>query len=108
MRTIDLDHVPGTVYLVAVTGQASSAQYDTSHKYIVLVLRPSSDPNDPLNWSHRRKAIAVSMAYLYILGTGIATSLQYSVLADITKDTVSRPTIWCKALASCSCSSHAI
>jgi hypothetical protein len=27
------------------------------------------------------------MAYLYVMGTGIATSLQYSVLADIEADT---------------------
>ncbi|KAL6859924.1 hypothetical protein ACO1O0_003948 [Amphichorda felina] len=81
------DHVPGTVCLVDVTGQASSALHDASHKDIVLVPRPSSDPNDPLNWPYRRKLLAVSMAYLYVLGTGIATSLQYSVLADITADT---------------------
>jgi MFS family permease len=81
------DHVPGTVYLVDVAGQVTSALHDASHKDIVLVPRPSSDPNDPLNWSDRRKLLAVSMAYLYVLGTGIATSLQYSVLADITADT---------------------
>ena len=81
------DHVPGTVYLVDVAGQATSALHDVSHGDIVLVPRPSSDPNDPLNWTNRRKLLAVSMAYLYVLGTGIATSLQYSVLADITADT---------------------
>ncbi|RGP80750.1 major facilitator superfamily transporter [Fusarium longipes] len=68
-HSTDHDDVPGT------------------HQDIVLVPRPSSDPEDPLNWSYRRKILAVSMAYLYVLGTGIATSLQYSVLADITKDT---------------------
>lgn len=82
----DPDHVPGTVYLVDITGNSSSA-HDASHKDIVLVPRPSADPNDPLNWTYRRKLLAVSMAYLYVLGTGIATSLQYSVLADITADT---------------------
>jgi MFS family permease len=83
----DDDHVPGTVYLVDVNGQATSVLHDASHKDIVLVPRPSSDPNDPLNWTPRRKLLAVSMAYLYVFGTGIATSLQYSVLADITSDT---------------------
>lgn len=86
-QSTDQDHVPGTVCLVDVAGQASSALHDASHKDIVLVPRPSSDPNDPLNWTYRRKLLAVSMAYLYVLGTGIATSLQYSVLADITADT---------------------
>ena len=82
----DEDSVPGTVHLVDVAGP-SSALHDASHGDIVLVPRPSSDPNDPLNWPYRRKLLAVSMAYLYVLGTGIATSLQYSVLADITADT---------------------
>ena len=81
------DHVPGTIYLVDVAGQATSALHDASHKDVVLVPRPSSDPEDPLNWTDRRKLLAVSMAYLYVFGTGIATSLQYSVLADITADT---------------------
>lgn len=81
------DYVPGTVHLVDVAGQTSDALHDASKKDVVLVPRPSSDPNDPLNWTYRRKLLAVSMAYLYVLGTGIATSLQYSVLADITADT---------------------
>lgn len=82
----DEDHVPGTIRLVDVAG-TTSTQHDSNHKDIVLIPRPSSDPNDPLNWSWNRKLVAVSMAYLYVLGTGIATSLQYSVLADITADT---------------------
>ncbi|RMZ92186.1 hypothetical protein DV736_g567, partial [Chaetothyriales sp. CBS 134916] len=81
------DQVPGTICLVDVASRASFALHDASHKNIILVPRPSSDPNDPLNWTYRRKHLAVCMAYLYVLGTGIATSLQYSVLADITKDT---------------------
>lgn len=83
----DPNYVPGTVYLVDVSGQVSTSLHDTAHRDIVLVPRPSSDPEDPLNWSHGRKILAVSMGYLYVLGTGIATSLQYSVLADITADT---------------------
>lgn len=86
--TLDDQHdVPGTVRLVDVAGHISGALHDATRQDIVLVPRPSSDPNDPLNWSYRRKLVCVSMAYLYVLGTGIATSLQYSVLADITADT---------------------
>lgn len=83
----DDDYVPGTVHLVDITGQNSSSHHDNSQTDIVLIPQPSSDPEDPLNWPYRRKLLAVSMAYLYVLGTGIATSLQYSVLADITADT---------------------
>jgi MFS family permease len=83
----DANYVPGTVHLVDVRGQVTSSRHDALHKDIVLIPRPSSDPEDPLNWTYRRKLLAVSMSYLYVLGTGIATSLQYSVLADITADT---------------------
>ncbi|KAI4745995.1 MFS general substrate transporter [Aureobasidium sp. EXF-12298] len=83
----DDDYVPGTVHLVDVTGQVSSSHHDGSQRDIVLIPQPSSDPEDPLNWTYRRKILAISMAYLYVLGTGIATSLQYSVLVDITADT---------------------
>lgn len=80
--------VPGTVYLVDVDGHLTSAARDgTTRQDIVLVPQPSSDPEDPLNWTQHRKVLAVSMAYLYVFGTGIATSLQYSVLANITADT---------------------
>lgn len=64
---IEEEHVPGTVYLVDIN-RNSSALHDDSHKDIVLVPRPSADPNDPLNWTHRRKIVAVSMSYLYVLG----------------------------------------
>ncbi|KAH0172427.1 MFS general substrate transporter, partial [Aureobasidium melanogenum] len=84
----DFDHVPGTVHLVDVVGRASSsARHDASQEDIVLIPQPSANPEDPLNWAHHRKLFAVGMALLYVLGTGIATSLQYSVLANITDDT---------------------
>jgi MFS family permease len=83
----DDNSVPGTVYLVDVNGQEALALHDASRRDVILSPRPSSDPNDPLNWTNGRKLLAVSMAYLYVFGTGIATSLQYSVLADITADT---------------------
>lgn len=80
------DQVPGTVCLIDVSGNARDL-HDTNNNDILLVPRPSSDPNDPLNWPSRRKHVAICMAYLYVFATGIATSLQYSVLADITQDT---------------------
>jgi len=81
--TPDHDRVPGTVYLVDVAGDDHGA----SHNQVILVPTPSDDPEDPLNWSPARKTTTVCMAYLYVFGTGIATSLQYSVLNDITNDT---------------------
>lgn len=82
------DLVPGTVHLVDVAGEGHDVKHAIGRRDIVLVPRPSADPEDPLNWSRRRKLMAMSMVYLYAgVGIGISTTLQYSVLADITKDT---------------------
>ncbi|EAS30102.3 MFS transporter [Coccidioides immitis RS] len=78
------DLVPGTVHLVDVAGEAGNSKRE---KDIVLVPRPSADPEDPLNWSRRRKLLHMAMLFIYTLGVGIPTTLQYSVLADITRDT---------------------
>lgn len=78
------DLVPGTVHLVDVAGEAAGTKRDQD---IVLVPRPSADPEDPLNWTRARKLKHVAMLFTYTLGIGIPTTLQYSVLADITADT---------------------
>ncbi|KKZ64351.1 hypothetical protein EMCG_09667 [[Emmonsia] crescens] len=79
--------VPGTIRLVDFAGEARYEQHAQGPKDIVLIPRPSADLEDPLNWSRRRKLIQISMVYVYTLGVGIPTTLQYSVLADITRDT---------------------
>lgn len=71
------DVVPGTVYLVDVDNIVN-AQHLESQAEIVLVPTPSSDPEDPLNWSKGRKRLAVGMAYTYTIGLAIASSLHYS------------------------------
>ena len=81
--TPDNDRVPGTVFLIDVASNDRGA----SHDEVVLIPKPSDDPEDPINWSPARKTTTVCMAYLYVFGTGIATSLQYSVLNEITMDT---------------------
>ncbi len=78
------EFVPGTVRLVDVGEHAHNG---TGKADIVLVPRPSADPEDPLNWSRNRKMLALCMVYLYNLAVGIPTSLQYSVLSDITRET---------------------
>lgn len=74
--------VPGTVHLVdlrdAAPGGAGTVE---------LVPKPSDNPEDPLNWSRRRKFTSMAMVLVYTLGVGIPTTLQYSVLSDITRDT---------------------
>lgn len=63
------------------------SQHARGNKDIVLVPQPSTDPEDPLNWSPRRKGLAIGMAYAYTLGVGISTAVQYSVLTPIADDT---------------------
>lgn len=75
-----LGMVPGTVRLVDVAAELR-------HDAIELVPRPSEDPEDPLNWSKRRKYLSALMVCVYTLGVGLPATLQYSVLIDITHDT---------------------
>ncbi|KAK7211639.1 hypothetical protein V2G26_018817 [Clonostachys chloroleuca] len=76
--------IPGTVHLVDMPGQHSSRK---SKGGIELIPRPSDNAEDPLNWTPRRKKLSVLMVLVYTLGVGLPGTLQYSVLADITKDT---------------------
>ncbi|KAK7553494.1 major facilitator superfamily protein [Phyllosticta paracitricarpa] len=80
------DIVPGTVHLVDTQHEMRSRHLE-GNQDIVLVPQPSNDPEDPLNWSSSRKALAIGMAYCYTLGVGISTAVQYSVLTNISDHT---------------------
>jgi MFS family permease len=78
----NVDSVPGTVFLVQEEGDAAH------HKdRIILSPHPSLDPEDPLNWTRKRKLWSLAMTLTYVLGVGITTTLQYSVLTQIHEDT---------------------
>lgn len=57
--------VPGTVHLVDLEG-TMTAMHDKSHKDVVLYPTPSADPEDPLNWSRRRKWLNSFCLQLYV------------------------------------------
>ncbi|KIW73386.1 hypothetical protein PV04_01513 [Phialophora macrospora] len=76
------DHVPGTIHLV----ELEASEHDTKG-HIVLHPQPSADPEDPLNWSRKRKLWNIGMVYAYILGVGIPTTVQYSILTNISEET---------------------
>ncbi|EQL33032.1 hypothetical protein BDFG_04786 [Blastomyces dermatitidis ATCC 26199] len=78
------DLVPSTIYLVDVAGDAQNEQYDQDGKDIMFIPRPSSDPEDPLNWSRKWKFTQIAMVYIHTLRVGIPTTVQYSVLTDVT------------------------
>jgi hypothetical protein len=53
----DVNAVPGTVHLVDIE-HALHSRHAGSGGDIVLVPTPSNDPDDPLNWTPRRKLTA--------------------------------------------------
>jgi hypothetical protein len=78
--------VPGTVLLVELAGHDSGGKHASDRSDIVLVPQPSKDPEDPLNWTRKRKLWSIFMVFVYTMGVGIATTLHYSVIADIERD----------------------
>ncbi|CAJ2512071.1 Uu.00g076960.m01.CDS01 [Anthostomella pinea] len=79
---IDESVVPGTVHLVDLE-HTLATRHAQSQSDIVLVPTPSSDPDDPLNWTPRRKRLALTCALLYTWFNGIALSVVYSVLVPL-------------------------
>ncbi|KAF4609621.1 hypothetical protein G7Y89_g15834 [Cudoniella acicularis] len=67
MATPHNDIVPGTVRLVDVGGDIH-ARHLEGNREIVLVPKPSSDPEDPLNRSRKRKLLSIGMCYVYTIG----------------------------------------
>ncbi|KAL3448953.1 MFS general substrate transporter [Aspergillus insuetus] len=55
---IDRDAIPGTFTLVDTEHVLATRHLDHGDRDIILVPEPSSDPDDPLNWSPHRKLLA--------------------------------------------------
>ena len=59
--TMDDDRfVPGTVHLVDLEGILNAKHASGSQTDIILVPAPSADPDDPLNWSAKRKLLSTA------------------------------------------------
>lgn len=58
--------IPGTVHLVDVD-HTMQTRHASKNEDIVLNPTPSSDPNDPLNWSPRRKLLSLICQNLYVV-----------------------------------------
>ncbi|KAF2024533.1 MFS general substrate transporter [Setomelanomma holmii] len=80
------DAVPGTVHLVDLEHVLHTRHAGSGTGDIVLVPTPSSDPDDPLNWTPRRKLMATICSNLYTWMTGMAVSTVYSVLVPLSKN----------------------
>ena len=79
----EANFVPGTVHLVDLDGTMKAKHAKGSKRDIVLVPTPSSDPDDPLNWTPRRKILSTLSMCVYVWMIGIASAAIYSVLEPI-------------------------
>ncbi|KAK1625556.1 major facilitator superfamily transporter [Colletotrichum phormii] len=79
---------PGTTRLIDVDGSVISKHASGSDEAdIVLIPRPSEDPEDPLNWTKKRKWLATSCVLMYTVMIAIPSSAVYSVVTPIRKAT---------------------
>lgn len=84
---VDNTVIPGTVHLVDLEGVMHAKHARGGHQDIVLVPSPSQDPEDPLNWSFRRKILSMVCMSVYTLMVGIASAAIYSILEPIAEET---------------------
>jgi len=73
---------PGTVHLVDLDGTIVT-KHASGEKDIILVPKPSEDPEDPLNWTFKRKLLATSCVVVYTIMLAIPSSAVYSVVTPI-------------------------
>jgi hypothetical protein len=79
--------IPGTVHLVDLDGTMRTKHAQGGQRDVVLVPTPSHDPEDPLNWTPRRKALSMACMGVYTLMVGIASAAIYSILQPIAEET---------------------
>ncbi|KAH8795055.1 major facilitator superfamily transporter [Hyaloscypha sp. PMI_1271] len=77
MAIIEDKSAPGTVHLIDATGELHVKHSEAAHD-IVLVPLPSDDPEDPLNWSRKRKLLQTSCVVMYVT-TPIAKATHLTV-----------------------------
>ncbi|KAB8266310.1 major facilitator superfamily domain-containing protein [Aspergillus pseudonomiae] len=87
MPEVDRNAIPGTFTLVDLEHTLATRHLDGGNSDIVLVPQPSNDPDDPLNWSARRKLLSTICVSSYTLFAGIACSVVYSVLVPLSEET---------------------
>ena len=59
-NTEESEFVPGTIHLVDLEGTLRAKHASGGQRDIVLVPAPSNDPDDPLNWSRKRKLLSTA------------------------------------------------
>ena len=95
--------VPGTIHLVDIEGTLRAKHASGGQNDIVLIPAPSDDPDDPLNWSAKRKLLSTACISMYVFhlllhlllmlltsytfAIGTTSAAIYSILDPIEKDT---------------------
>ncbi|KAH7884843.1 major facilitator superfamily domain-containing protein [Phlebopus sp. FC_14] len=86
-QELDDSAIPGSVYLVDVLHEKSTARHADTDSSIVLSPVPSNDANDPLNWSRRRKMTHLICILIYNAAVGIGGTVLFSILEPLSDDT---------------------
>ena len=79
-----MEAVPGTQHLVEHNFKSGIAR-QKGNTEIVLQPKPSSSPDDPLNWSRPRKSLATACTTVFTFFNGFAASNLYSVLQPLSE-----------------------
>ncbi|KAJ3546108.1 hypothetical protein NM208_g2171 [Fusarium decemcellulare] len=86
----DSDHIPtpGTIQLIDASGTLRVKHSKSSHNQdVILIPTPSDDPEDPLNWSFRRKLLSTSCIVVYTIMVVLPSTTVYSVTSPIAAQT---------------------
>ncbi|KAF7193487.1 putative MFS-type transporter, partial [Pseudocercospora fuligena] len=79
------DHVPGTVHLTDLDG--TSLAKHAGNTDVLLIPAPSKDPEDPLNWSLKRKRLSTFCTLLYTGLVASAFGATPTIIAPLSRDT---------------------
>lgn len=79
--------VPGTLHLVDIERTLRTKHASGNQNDIVLIPAPSDHPDDPLNWSAKRKLLSTACISIYTFAVGTTASAIYSILEPIERDT---------------------
>ncbi|CAH0056011.1 unnamed protein product [Clonostachys solani] len=75
--------IPGTIKLVDANNELVLQESGD----VILTPQPTSDPEDPLNWSKWRKLKAIVLSHLYTIAIAWSSAAVYSILVPISVST---------------------
>lgn len=81
----EVPHTPGTVHLIDADGHVQGQHAGNTD--IILVPAPTRDPEDPLNWTGRRKLLSTACTLLYTAVIAAAFGSTPTVIVQIADST---------------------